>query len=390
MAKLTLDSLTSLTNEVSAIATINDNSDAIETALENTLSRDGTTPNTMGTNLDMNGYKISNLGAPTNNNDPLRLADIEDYIDQLDGTSTLLPAATGSDVNKVPKVASAGLIGYTDVKIDSSNNIHPTSDNTGALGTSLLKWADLFLASGGVINFNAGDVTITHSANGLAIVGASSGVTIDSAVLPASNDGAALGSSSASWSDLFLASGGVINFNNGDVTLTHGADTLTLAGGNLVLTAGNITLTSGNIVLTSGNLTVSSGNISVTGNVSASGTIQSSGGAIGYTTGAGGTVTQATNKATGVTINELSGQITTNNASLAAATEVSFVVTNSTVAATDVVVASIASGGTLGAYSTQVSATSAGSFTITLSNLTGGSLGEALVINYVVIKGASA
>lgn len=383
MAKLTLDSLTSLTNEVSAIATINDNSDAIETALENTLSRDGTTPNTMGANLDMNGYKISNLGAPTNNNDPLRLADIEEYIDQLDGTSTLLPAATGSDVNKVPKVASAGLIGYTDVKIDSSNNIHPTSDNTGALGTSLLKWADLFLASGGVINFNAGDVTITHSANGLAIAGASSGVTFDSAVLPASNDGAALGSSSASWSDLFLASGGVINFNNGDVTLTHGADTLTLAGGNLVLTAGNITLTSGN-------LTVSSGNVSVTGNVSASGTIQSSGGAIGYTTGAGGTVTQATNKATGVTINELSGQITTNNASLAAATEVSFVVTNSTVAATDVVVASIASGGTLGAYSTQVSATSAGSFTITLSNLTGGSLGEALVINYAVIKGASA
>lgn len=383
MAKLTLDSLTSLTNEVSAIATINDNSDAIETALENTLSRDGTTPNTMGANLDMNGYKISNLGAPTNNNDPLRLADIEEYIDQLDGTSTLLPAATGSDVNKVPKVASAGLIGYTDVKIDSSNNIHPTSDNTGALGTSLLKWADLFLASGGVINFNAGDVTITHSANGLAIAGASSGVTFDSAVLPASNDGAALGSSSASWSDLFLASGGVINFNNGDVTLTHGADTLTLAGGNLVLTAGNITLTSGN-------LTVSSGNVSVTGNVSASGTIQSSGGAIGYTTGAGGTVTQATNKATGVTINELSGQITTNNASLSAAAEVSFVVTNSTVAATDVVVASIASGGTLGAYSTQVSATSAGSFTITLSNLTGGSLGEALVINYAVIKGASA
>lgn len=112
--------------------------------------------------------------------------------------------------------------------------------------------------------------------------------------------------------------------------------------------------------------------------------------AFGYTTGAGGTVTQATSKSTGVTLNKLSGQITTHNAALASAAEVSFTVTNNTVAATDVPVVAWASGGTAGAYSVQVSAVAAGSFRITLSNLTTGSLGEAIVINYAVIKGASA
>lgn len=47
---------------------------------------------------------------------------------------------------------------------------------------------------------------------------------------PHVSDGVALGSTSLMWSDLFLASGGVINFNNGDVTITHGANTLTFAG----------------------------------------------------------------------------------------------------------------------------------------------------------------
>jgi len=42
----------------------------------------------------------------------------------------------------------------------------------------------------------------------------------------ASNDSGALGSTTYMWSDLFLASGGVINFNNGNVTITHSADSL--------------------------------------------------------------------------------------------------------------------------------------------------------------------
>lgn len=113
-------------------------------------------------------------------------------------------------------------------------------------------------------------------------------------------------------------------------------------------------------------------------------------GGIGYRTGAGGTVTQATNKQTGVTINRPSGQITMNNEALAAAAETTFEVTNSVVAATDVVVVNIASVGTAGSYLVTVSAVAAGTFKITLSNVSAGSLSEAIVLNFAVIKGASA
>ncbi|MED5362915.1 MAG: hypothetical protein VX790_01910 [Bacteroidota bacterium] len=103
----------------------------------------------------------------------------------------------------------------------------------------------------------------------------------------------------------------------------------------------------------------------------------------------GGTVTQSTNKSTGVTLNTESGQITMNNAALADAAEVSFTVTNSKIAATDVVVACHGSAGTAGAYIVSANGIAAGSFKITVSNVSGGSLSEAIVINYVALKGAS-
>ena len=103
----------------------------------------------------------------------------------------------------------------------------------------------------------------------------------------------------------------------------------------------------------------------------------------------GGTVTQATNKSTGVTLNTESGQITMNNAALAAAAEVSFTVTNSEIAATDVVVVNHGAAGTAGSYLVGVSAIAAGSFGITVTNVSGGSLSEAIVINFVALKGAS-
>ena len=103
----------------------------------------------------------------------------------------------------------------------------------------------------------------------------------------------------------------------------------------------------------------------------------------------GGTVTQATNKATTVISNTESGQITMNGAALADAAEVSFTVTNSKVAATDVDVACHGSAGTAGAYIVSANSIAAGSFKITVSNVSGGSLSEAIVINFVALKGAS-
>lgn len=226
------------------------------------------------------------------------------------------PAATG---------ANTALSNLAAVAINTS--LLPGTDDGAALGSTTKEFSDLFLASGGVINWAAGDVTITHSANRLSFDGASSGYGFDSTVQvintagvaaniysyldtptsqiasfaanigtvadgnegyislqvrndastladfaritwtatdinvgtgmdgalafsvvtagsmakevvlngtsfsPFVSDGNALGTGSLMWSDLFLASGGVINFNNGNITLTHSAGNLTLDGG---------------------------------------------------------------------------------------------------------------------------------------------------------------
>lgn len=62
MAKLTLNDITT---GYGSETRYNANNDLIEAALENTLSRDGTSPNTMGASLDMNSNSIINLPAPT-------------------------------------------------------------------------------------------------------------------------------------------------------------------------------------------------------------------------------------------------------------------------------------------------------------------------------------
>jgi hypothetical protein len=105
----------------------------------------------------------------------------------------------------------------------------------------------------------------------------------------------------------------------------------------------------------------------------------------GYGSGAGGTVTQATNKSTGATLNTRCGTITMNGAELAADTTVSFTLTNSQIAATDVVVLNHASAGTAGAYTLNAQA-AAGSASINVRNVTGGALSEAIVIRFAVIK----
>jgi len=113
---------------------------------------------------------------------------------------------------------------------------------------------------------------------------------------------------------------------------------------------------------------------------------------IGYTAAAQGTVTQLTDKSTGVTLNKSAGRITMNNAALAGATAVSFILTNSLISANDTMIVNIGSnttGSALGAYTTYVSYLAAGSALITLRNLTAAtSYSEAVVINFAIIHGA--
>ena len=109
----------------------------------------------------------------------------------------------------------------------------------------------------------------------------------------------------------------------------------------------------------------------------------------GYITGEGGAVTQATSKSTAVTLSKKCGTITMNNAALAADSIVSFTLTNTTIAATDVVVLNHASGGTAGKYVLNAQA-AAGSASINVTNISAGALSEAIVIRFAVIKAVAA
>lgn len=147
-------------------------------------------------------------------------------------------------------------------------------------------------------------------------------------------------------------------------------------GAGAVVLASSPTLTTPNIGAAIGT------SLALTGALKSS----SSSAGIGYSTGAGGTVSQATSKSTGVTLNKICGDITMNGAAFAAGAEVSFVVTNSAVAATDCPSVAVVSGGTANAYRANVTAVAAGSFTITVQNITAGSLSEQPIIRFSVGK----
>jgi len=124
--------------------------------------------------------------------------------------------------------------------------------------------------------------------------------------------------------------------------------------------------------------------LSTTGNQ-----VISSTGKQGYATGAGGTVTQATSKATGVTLSKSTGQITLNAAALAADTTVSFTLTNTVIEAGDILIMNHISAGTAGSYLLNAQS-AAGSASINVRNITTGSLSEAIVIAFAIIKAVTA
>lgn len=132
--------------------------------------------------------------------------------------------------------------------------------------------------------------------------------------------------------------------------------------------------------------------VSSAGNAIATGGIYSisAAGGIGYQTGSGGAVTQATNRTTPVTLNNVTGAITTNTTSLGALALATFTVNDTAVAIGDCVILTVRSGQTNVGTLVYVTAVAAGSFNITVDN-TNGVTPEtgAIIINFAVIKAVS-
>ena len=108
---------------------------------------------------------------------------------------------------------------------------------------------------------------------------------------------------------------------------------------------------------------------------------------LGYTTAAQGTVTQATSKATGVTLNKSAGRITMDAAALANGVAVSFTLTNSLISTNDVLILCVSGGAVLDpvAYTAYTSSLAVGSAVVTLRNLSATSRSEAVVVNFAII-----
>mgnify|MGYP000143195504 CR=1 FL=1 len=165
-------------------------------------------------------------------------------------------------------------------------------------------------------------------------------------------------------------SGGAFNSRGITDSATAKALTLSGSGANSVTIANSAT--NPTIGTSGGTVALSSGALATSATLG-----------IGYGTGSGGTVTQLTNKATGVTLNKLNGQITMNNALLANGSAVSFVLTNSLLAVTDVVIVNTTAtfpGYTISAYP------NAGGCLFRIVNISGGDLSESVVVNFAVIK----
>lgn len=114
------------------------------------------------------------------------------------------------------------------------------------------------------------------------------------------------------------------------------------------------------------------------------------GGTLGYGSGSGGKVTQATSKSTAVTLNKPSGQITMHNAALAAGATVEFQVNNTTVAGATADTIMVIGSSFSWNYRIEAFEAASGYFKVRITNITGSSQSDALVINFAVKKGATA
>ena len=254
---------------------------------------------------------------------------------------------------RITSIANGNSVGtVTSVGITPGTGIQVTNSPITTSG-------DITIVNTGVTRINAG--------TGISVSGANGNVTISTAI------GAGTVTSVSVSSTSLTVSGSPITTTG---TITVDLPTNTTVTGNVV--SGNVV--TGGLITATGNIT--GGNLVTAGRITSS----SSSSGIGYATGAGSTVTQGTSRTTGVTINAISGAIILFSAA-GTSSYTTFTVTNSTVAATDVIIVNQKSG--TDKYESFVTAVAAGSFNITFSDVSGTTT-EQPVFNFAVIKAVAA
>jgi len=246
----------------------------------------------------------------------------------------------------------------------------------GSASTALLNAASLTLGWTGTLAVTRGGTGLSTVAQGDILYGSAANTLVAlaknaSATRYLSNTGA---SNNPAWAQIDLTNGvtGTLPTGNGGTGLT------TFTANGLVYA------TSTSALATSSTLQYNGTNLTNTGQIFAIGTEF-----IGYGTGAGGTVTQATSKSTAVTLTKPCGTITMNNAALGAGASVNFIVNNNLVSQADTIVVN-----TVDDFGQDYTAMAFniwdGYFYIKLTNNTGGSRSEAVRVNFTVLNSVRA
>ena len=162
---------------------------------------------------------------------------------KLNSDSAVLGFGADNDIT-LTHAADTGLTlngTFQSTTITATTAVVPDASDGATLGSASLEWSDLYLADAAVIYFGDDqDIRITHAPDsGLTTDGQfqATNLIATTAVVPDASDGAALGTTSLEWSDLYLADGAVIGFGDDqDVTLTHVADAGLLLNTTMYLT----------------------------------------------------------------------------------------------------------------------------------------------------------
>lgn len=234
MTKITLANIANPSNLTSLQNTINANNAVIETASDNTLSRDGTAPNQMLASLDMNSNQILNLPAPASMNSPARMQDVT-------SNPTVVVPALGTSG------AAVGLLntGWT----QSGNNTWTGTNNF----TNSTTFASLTLPVNCVTNGNIVDGSIISSDladNAVpnaklaqmasnTIKGNNTGVLANASDLTIAQTSSMLGFPSSSLNTVKTANYTVLNSDNGTTFLLGGGAYYTITFGALGGYSGN-------------------------------------------------------------------------------------------------------------------------------------------------------
>lgn len=156
MAKLTLSDLGNLQNETTAVTTINANNTAIENALENTVSRDGSSPNMMNASFDMNSHRIINLPMAIDPLEPVRLQEVGDAPAYATAAAA---SAAASQADRVLADADVALthadvvLTHADVVLTHADVVTTGASAAASAASAVTSAANATVVAGNLFNF---------------------------------------------------------------------------------------------------------------------------------------------------------------------------------------------------------------------------------------------